>query len=218
MGAGEAPVQLVQKPALGPASITHAKAPRKGGVTNEAITRLRISRGPGRSVRAVSQAIGAPMASDEEPGPEGQHHGVPQGPAEPRVGEHAGVVGEGGPALAAHAHVGEPPERQEDEQEQCSGGEQPHGDGAVESLMREGVAVPVLSSAMAGNATITDADPGPGQFASAYRLSPRLAAGLLSSNCHVASALAAPTPAVPRPVPWTALAPRTSLVRVPVPR
>ena len=47
--------------------MTHAKAPRKGGVTKEAMMRLRITRDQGRSVRAESQAMGAPMATDRSP-------------------------------------------------------------------------------------------------------------------------------------------------------
>ena len=58
---------VLRTPALGPASITHAKAPRKGGVTNDARTRPRISPGRGTSVRAVSHASGAPMATETRP-------------------------------------------------------------------------------------------------------------------------------------------------------
>ena len=69
--ASSAPVRarqsLFRSPALGPASMTHAKAPRKGGVTNEARTRLRMSRLPGTSVRAVSHARGAPTATEAIP-------------------------------------------------------------------------------------------------------------------------------------------------------
>jgi hypothetical protein len=52
---------------LGPASITQAKAPRKGGVTNEASTSPRMRPRPGTSVRAVSQASGAPTATEATP-------------------------------------------------------------------------------------------------------------------------------------------------------
>jgi len=55
------------RPALGPASITHAKAPRNGGVTNDARTRPRMSPRPGTSVRAVSHASGAPRATETRP-------------------------------------------------------------------------------------------------------------------------------------------------------
>ncbi len=69
--ASSAPLRLRQsllmRPALGPASITHAKAPRKGGVTNEAITSPRIKPRPGISLRAVSHASGAPTAIDASP-------------------------------------------------------------------------------------------------------------------------------------------------------
>ena len=58
---------LLMLPAFGPASITHAKAPRKGGVTNEARTSPRIRPRPGISVRAVSHASGAPSAIDASP-------------------------------------------------------------------------------------------------------------------------------------------------------
>ena len=58
---------LLRSPALGPASMTHAKAPRKGGVTNEAMTRPRITPRPGISARAVSHASGAPSAIDASP-------------------------------------------------------------------------------------------------------------------------------------------------------
>ncbi len=47
--------------------MTHAKAPRKGGVTNEAITRCWMLRRHGRSVRAVSQASGAPIMRASRP-------------------------------------------------------------------------------------------------------------------------------------------------------
>jgi hypothetical protein len=57
----------LSSPALGPASITQAKAPRNGGVTNEASTRLRIRPLAGTSVRAVSHASGAPTASEARP-------------------------------------------------------------------------------------------------------------------------------------------------------
>ena len=58
---------VLRMPALGPASITHAKAPRKGGVTNDASTRPRMSPRPGMSVRAVSHASGAPRATETSP-------------------------------------------------------------------------------------------------------------------------------------------------------
>jgi hypothetical protein len=58
---------LLRRPAFGPASMTQANAPRKGGVTNEAMMRPRMSRFPGRSVRAESQAMGTPMASEASP-------------------------------------------------------------------------------------------------------------------------------------------------------
>jgi hypothetical protein len=47
--------------------MTHANAPRNGGVTNEASTRLRMRPLAGRSVRAVSHARGAPTATDASP-------------------------------------------------------------------------------------------------------------------------------------------------------
>src|SRR5262245_3331510 len=57
----------LSSPALGPASITQANAPRNGGVTKEASTRLRMSPLAGTSVRAVSHASGAPTAIDATP-------------------------------------------------------------------------------------------------------------------------------------------------------
>src|SRR5215470_9276861 len=47
--------------------MTHAKAPRNGGVTKEAMTRLRMARDHGKSVRAVSHAMGVPMATATMP-------------------------------------------------------------------------------------------------------------------------------------------------------
>ena len=58
---------LLRIPALGPASITHANAPRNCGVTNDASINARTARLPGRSVRAVSHAIGAPTTSEKIP-------------------------------------------------------------------------------------------------------------------------------------------------------
>ena len=58
---------MLSRPAFGPASITQAKAPRKGGVTNDARTRPRITALAGKSVRAVSQAMGATIASEATP-------------------------------------------------------------------------------------------------------------------------------------------------------
>ena len=49
----------LRMPLFGAARISQAIAPRKGGVTNEAVTRARMSRRSGRSVRATSQASGS---------------------------------------------------------------------------------------------------------------------------------------------------------------
>ena len=46
-------------PLLGAASSSQATAPRKGGVTNEAVTSARMVCRPGMSVRDTSQPIGA---------------------------------------------------------------------------------------------------------------------------------------------------------------
>src|SRR3954447_12024330 len=53
----------LRMPLFGAARISHAMAPRKGGVTNEAVTRARISRRSGRSVRATSQVSGRAAAA-----------------------------------------------------------------------------------------------------------------------------------------------------------
>src|ERR1041384_3783488 len=50
------------RPEFGAASISHATAPTNGGVTSEAITRVRTARDSGMSVRATSQPIGAATA------------------------------------------------------------------------------------------------------------------------------------------------------------
>src|SRR6185436_9636268 len=59
----DAPVSARQswlsRPELGAASISQATAPTNGGVTSEAITRVRTVRASGMSVRATSQPIGA---------------------------------------------------------------------------------------------------------------------------------------------------------------
>jgi len=47
---------------LGAASSSQAMAPRKGGVTNEAVTSARTVRRSGMSVRATSQPMGAAKA------------------------------------------------------------------------------------------------------------------------------------------------------------
>ena len=44
---------------MGAASSSQAMAPRNGGVTNDAVTRMRTVRRSGMSVRATSQPIGA---------------------------------------------------------------------------------------------------------------------------------------------------------------
>ena len=49
-------------PEFGAASSSQAIAPRKGGVTNEAVTSARTVRRSGMSVRATSQPIGAATA------------------------------------------------------------------------------------------------------------------------------------------------------------
>src|ERR1700722_1971664 len=60
---GGAPVTarkaLLMSPLLGAASSSQAIAPRKGGVTNDAVTNIRTVRRNGMSVRATSQPIGA---------------------------------------------------------------------------------------------------------------------------------------------------------------
>ena len=52
---------------LGAASITQAMAPRNGGVMKEAVTRLRMKRWPGMSVRATSQASGVATTQEKKP-------------------------------------------------------------------------------------------------------------------------------------------------------
>ena len=47
---------------MGAASSSHAIAPRKGGVTKDAVTSARTVRRSGMSVRATSQLIGAATA------------------------------------------------------------------------------------------------------------------------------------------------------------
>src|ERR1700721_1256221 len=60
---GGAPVAarkaLLMTPLLGAAKSSQAIAPRKGGVTNDAVTNIRTVRRNGMSVRATSQPIGA---------------------------------------------------------------------------------------------------------------------------------------------------------------
>src|SRR3972149_2103898 len=51
---------LLSAPALGPANRVQANAPRKGGVTNEAITSARMVFFQGRSVRVTNQPNKAP--------------------------------------------------------------------------------------------------------------------------------------------------------------
>ena len=58
---------VLRMPAFGPASMTQAKAPRNGGVTNDASTSPRMRPRAGTSVRAVSHASGAPMATETSP-------------------------------------------------------------------------------------------------------------------------------------------------------
>ncbi len=50
---------MFSKPEFGAASISQAIAPTKGGVTSEAMTRVRKVRPSGMSVRAASQPSGA---------------------------------------------------------------------------------------------------------------------------------------------------------------
>src|SRR6185503_16265308 len=59
-GAGEITIELVQHAAVGRGQqFSQATAPRKGGVTNEAVTSARMVCRPGMSVRDTSQPIGA---------------------------------------------------------------------------------------------------------------------------------------------------------------
>src|SRR5690349_5920285 len=53
---------LLRRPLLGAARSSQAMAPRKGGVTKDAVTSARMVRLKGRSVRATSQPIGAATA------------------------------------------------------------------------------------------------------------------------------------------------------------
>jgi hypothetical protein len=53
---------LLSSPLFGAASNSQAIAPRKGGVTKEAVTSARTVRRSGISVRATSQPIGAAKA------------------------------------------------------------------------------------------------------------------------------------------------------------
>src|SRR3954464_10283826 len=53
---------LLRSPLLGAARSSHAIAPRKGGVTNDAVTSARTVRRSGMSLRATSQLMGAAAA------------------------------------------------------------------------------------------------------------------------------------------------------------
>ena len=52
---------------MGPPRSTHAKAPRKGGVTKEARISMRKTRLNGSSVRATSQPMGAAATTQRKP-------------------------------------------------------------------------------------------------------------------------------------------------------
>ena len=66
-------------PAFGPPRRTHAKAPRNGGVTNEARINVRHQRLPGRSVRETSHAIGAAAITQARPTAADVHNVVHSG-------------------------------------------------------------------------------------------------------------------------------------------
>src|SRR5215207_1184697 len=57
----------VRRPLFGAARISHAMAPRKGGVTKDAVISTRTRFRPGMFVRATSQAIGAATAAEINP-------------------------------------------------------------------------------------------------------------------------------------------------------
>src|SRR3954454_957665 len=59
--------QALMRPLFGAASTSQAIAPRKGGVTNEAVISTRISRRAGMSERATIQAIGAAIKVEMQP-------------------------------------------------------------------------------------------------------------------------------------------------------
>src|SRR5262249_54287253 len=60
--AGDPAKELVDRPLLGAASNSQATAPRKGGVTKEAVTSARMVCRSGMSVRDTSQPMGAATA------------------------------------------------------------------------------------------------------------------------------------------------------------
>src|SRR5437764_8703416 len=55
------------RPLFGAASTSHAIAPRKGGVTKEAVISARMRRRAGMSDRATIQAIGAAIRLERQP-------------------------------------------------------------------------------------------------------------------------------------------------------
>jgi hypothetical protein len=57
----------LRRPLFGAARISQAIAPRKGGVTKDAVTMTRTKLRPGMLLRATSQAIGAATAAERRP-------------------------------------------------------------------------------------------------------------------------------------------------------
>ena len=106
----------LRMPLFGAARISQAIAPRKGGVTNDAVTRARISRRSGRSVRATSQASGSDAAAGPQRDAEGDFDGRQIRRREARIGRQTHEIGGGqGSVVIGDAVPDEPSERQQDQ-------------------------------------------------------------------------------------------------------
>ena len=119
---------------MGAASSSQAMAPRNGGVTNEAITSMRIARRRGISVRATIQPMGAAtrqqatlteMAMTSVVISGSTKTGSVKSVCEVGEGEGTGAVGEG--------EHDEPADRQHDEQAQDASEQRHHRAGEVEA-------------------------------------------------------------------------------------
>ena len=138
LGAGEAPVELVEVSGVG-AGEHHPREGAQEGRRHEGGHDEAPYRARPRQVGAGGQpGHGGADGHRGEPRPEGEHQRVPECLLHSRIGEDARVVAEGEAALAAHAHVAEPAQGQQDEQGERGGREHPHGRGAIEPFPPRG--------------------------------------------------------------------------------
>ncbi len=107
------------RPLFGAASTSQAMAPRKGGVTNEAVISARTMRRAGMSERATSQAIGAAISVERQPTQVATVRLIRSGASSVgSLNSCLKLASDGAPVFVGERRDGKPEQRQPDKHQQ----------------------------------------------------------------------------------------------------